>query len=369
MAQKARNADYIREYNRKAVLRLLRRNPMSRAQLARDTGLTRAATSLIADELLSEGVLMELPPQSSGRGRCSIPLAVCTDRYLALGVFLSRTGCCAGLCDFGGNLLKERQLDVSCDPVDSIVRTLEELMEGVDRSNVVGIGVSSPGPLDATQGRILNPPRFERWHGMEIAPILTERIGIPTYLEHDACALALHQLEKGNSRDFLFLLVNSGVGSGIVSNGQLLGGTGRFTGELGHTTIRFDGRRCECGNRGCLEAYAAIPNLLEGSRFSSWKELVDNCVSEDAVELLDRQGEYLAAGVINLLNLIPVDTVYLAGDVGYGSELLAQRLQREISARALSRDRGNVKVLPADLRPEAVILSSGDIVFSRFLTV
>lgn len=369
MAQKARNADYIREYNRKAVLRLLRRNPMSRAQLARDTGLTRAATSLIADELLSEGILTELSPQSSGRGRCAIPLAVCPDRYYALGVFLSRTGCCAGLCDFSGNLIRQQRLELSGDPVDAIVRTLEELLETVDRSNVVGIGVSSPGPLDTQQGRILNPPRFDRWHGMEIGPILTQRMGIPTYLEHDACALALHQLEQGSSRDFLFLLVNSGVGSGIVSNGRLLGGTGHFTGELGHTTIRFDGRRCECGNRGCLETYAAITNLLEGSRFSSWKELIDDADSEDARQLLDREGEYLAAGVINLMNLIPLDTIYLAGDVGYGADLLARRLKQEISNRALSRDRVAVEILPADLRPEAVILSAGEVVFSRFLTV
>ncbi|MBO4939262.1 MAG: ROK family protein [Oscillospiraceae bacterium] len=369
MALKARNADYIREYNRKAVLRLLRRNPMSRAQLARDTGLTRAATSLIADELLSEGVLMELSPKSSGRGRCAIPLAVSPDRYLALGVFLSRTGCCAGLCDFSGNLLCRRPLELTDDPVEDIVRTLEELLETVDRSKVVGIGISSPGPLDTKAGRILNPPRFDRWHGMDIGPILSERMGMPAYLEHDACALALHQLEQGSSRDFLFLLVNSGVGSGIVSNGRLLGGTGHFTGELGHTTIRFDGRRCECGNRGCLEAYAAIPNLLEGSRFASWKELIDEADSEDARILLDREGEYLAAGVINLMNLIPLDTVYLAGDVGYGSDLLGERLKREIATRALSRDRGAVEVLPADLRPEAVILSAGDIVFSRFLTV
>ncbi|MBO5130420.1 MAG: ROK family protein [Oscillospiraceae bacterium] len=366
---KAHNADYIKEYNRKTVLRLLRREPMSRAQLARATGLTRAATSLIADELLSEGVLTELSPQKTGRGRSAIPLAVNRDRYCALGVVLDRLACTVGLIDFDGNLLSSKVLESSEASIDAIVEGLEGLLKHADQRSVVGIGISCPGPLSVQQGRILNPPRFDRWHGVPIGSMLTERMGIPAYLEHDACGLALHQLEKGESSDFLLLLVQEGVGSGIVSNGQLLGGHGRFTGELGHTSIRFDGRRCECGNRGCLETYASIPNLLEGSCFASWKELIDDFDSSDAKLLLDREVEYLAAGVINLLNLIPVDTVYLAGDISYGGELLAQRLRGEIAARALGRDFSSVRVLIADPRPEAMLLSTGDIVFSKFLTV
>lgn len=366
---KAHNADYIREYNRKTVLRLLRREPMSRAQLARATGLTRAATSLIADEMLSEGILTELSPQKTGRGRSVIPLEVQQDRYYALGVVLDRLGCAVGLIDFRGRLLAGRKLELNDSSIDAIVEALEELLKTVDRKKVVGIGISCPGPLSVQRGKILNPPRFDRWHGVPIAPILTQRMGIPAYLEHDACALALHQLEMGDSRNFLLLLVHQGVGSGIISNGELLRGHGRINGELGHTSIRFDGQRCACGNRGCLETYASIPNLLDGSRFSSWKALIDDINSRDAGLLLDREVEYLAAGVINLLNLIPLDTVYLAGDISYGGDLLAQRLWGEISARALGRGFGEVRVLNADPRPETALLATGDIVFSKFLTV
>lgn len=366
---KAHNADYIKQYNRKAVLRLLRREPMSRAQLARATGLTRAATSLIADEMLSEDVLIEHSPQKTGRGRSAIPLAVRPQRYCALGVVLDRPGCAVGLIDFDGKLLECRRLEFDKDPIDVIVENLECLLENIDRDCVVGIGISCPGPLNAQQGRILNPPHFDRWHGVPIASILEERMGIPAYLEHDACALALHQLETGESADFLLVLVQKGVGSGIVSNGKLLRGHGRINGELGHTSIRFDGRRCACGNRGCLETYASVPSLLEGSRFASWKELVDHADDPDAKLLLDREVECLAAGIINLLNLIPMDTVYLAGDVIYGGALLADRLRSEIAERALGRDFSAVRVLVADPRPETALLATGDIVFSQFLTV
>ena len=193
---------------------------------------------------------------------------------------------------------------------------------------------SSPGPLDCENGRILNPPRFERWHGVEISRLLSEALDLPAYLEHDVCALALHQLETGQSQNFMLVLVDIGIGAAIISDGKR--NSKYFTGELGHTTIRFDGRLCACGNRGCLETYASIPALLEGSEFSDWDDLMDHVGSNpDARLLLDQEAVYLSAGLINLLNLIPVDTIYLAGDICYRYELLAQRLQREIRAKAL----------------------------------
>ena len=168
MTQKPRNADYTREYNRKAVLRILRRQAMSRAELARATGLTRAAASLIAEELLNAGVVTELAPQSAGRGRSATPLALRPDSYYALAVDLARKGCTVGLCDIGGNLLQCRELPEQSDMTDAIAGALASLLETVDRRKVLGIGISAPGPLDCENGRILNPPRFERWHGMDI---------------------------------------------------------------------------------------------------------------------------------------------------------------------------------------------------------
>ena len=206
-----------------------------------------------------------------------------------------------------------------------------------ERDKVLGIGISSPGPLDCEGGRILNPPRFERWHGVEISKLLSDALNMPAYLEHDVCSLAFHQLEMGQSRNFMLVFVDIGIGAAIMSGGKLLGNSKYFTGELGHTTIRFDGRLCECGNRGCLETYASIPALLEGSEFRDWGDLIDHVdKNPDARRLLDQEAVYLSAGLINLINLIPVDTIYLAGDICYRYELLTQRLQREISAKALA---------------------------------
>lgn len=366
MTQKPRNADYTREYNRKAVLRILRRQAMSRAELARATGLTRAAASLIVEELLNAGVVTELAPQSAGRGRSATPLALRPDSYYALAVDLARKGCTVGLCDIGGNLLQCRELPEQSDMTDAIAGALASLLESVDRHKVLGIGISAPGPLDCENGRILNPPRFERWHGMDIGKRLSDALGLPAYLEHDVCAMALHQQSTGQSRNFMLLFIDIGIGAAIVSGGELLG---NFTGELGHTTIRFDGRLCACGNRGCLETYASIPALLEGSGFRDWFDLIDHADDPEAQKLLDQEAVYLSAGLINLLNLIPVDSIYLAGDICCRHELLIGRLQREISAKALYRGRNDTRILPVADTPNMGVLSAAEVVFSRFFTV
>lgn len=370
MAQKPRNADYTKEYNRKAVLRNLRHQAMSRAELARATGLTRAATSLIVEELLNLGVVTELAPQSVGRGRSATPIALRGDCYYALAVDLARKGCSVGLCDMAGHLLQCTKIPDQDNMVGAIITELEAMLETVERDKVLGIGISSPGPLDFSAGRILNPPRFERWHGVEIGTLLSDALNMPAYLEHDVCALALHQLEMGQSRNFMLVFIDIGIGAAIMSGGKLLGNSRYFTGELGHTTIRFDGRLCECGNRGCLETYAGISALLEGSEFSDWVDLIDHVdANPNARRLLDQEAVYLSAGLINLINLIPVDTIYLAGNVCYRYEMLAQRLQREIHAKALNRDKSDIRIFPAVQDPNVGVLAAADVVFSKFFTV
>ena len=285
MAQKPRNADYTKEYNRKAVLRILRHKAMSRAELARATGLTRAATSLIVEELLNLGIVTELAPQSVGRGRSATPLALRANCYYALAVDLARKGCSVGLCDMAGHLLQCKKLPDQDNLVGAIITELKAMLATVERDKVLG-----------------------------------------------------------NSK--------------------------YFTGELGHTTIRFDGRLCECGNRGCLETYALIPALLEGSEFRDWGDLIDHVdKNPDARRLLDQEAVYLSAGLINLINLIPVDTIYLAGDICYRYELLAQRLQREISAKALDRSKSDIRIFPAAQDPNVGVLAAADVVFSKFFIV
>lgn len=379
MGKAARNAGYTKEYNRKMFIRLLRREPLSRAEIARRMGLTRAATSLIADELLSENLIVETAATTHQLGRTPVPLALRPEAGYAVGVYLNRDGCVAGLVDICGNVLSQRRLHigggVEGEKVAPLVRAIGEMIGGahIPQNRIVGIGVSAPGPLDGERGRILNPPKFTLWHQTDIGPMLQNAFDLPTYLENDASCLARYNLGKPEamgSENFLLLLVDSGIGSGVISNGKVLKGAGYFTSELGHTSINFQGRRCACGNIGCLEAYAAIGNLLQGSEFTVWKQIMD-CydVSEKAHRLLLQEIEYLTAGIVNMTNLVSIDTVLLAGDLLYGADRLAPLLEENVNNRMLRRDSIPIRVLPSCSGPNAQIQAAADVAFGRFLMV
>lgn len=186
---------------------------------------------------------------------------------------------------------------------------------------------------------------------------------------------ALHPIivagRRGNSSsNFLLLLVDSGVGSGVISKGKVLKGMGYFTSELGHTTIRYDGRPCDCGNIGCLEEYAAIPKLLAGTGFHSWKEVVDALDSNlEAVHLLEQEAEYLSAAIVNLTNLVRIDSVLLAGDLLYGAERIIPLIERRVNQRCLRLGGKAIQVYPSASVPGIRILAAADVAFDRLLQV
>ncbi len=377
MKKNTRNAEYTKKYNRNLFLRLLRIESMSQAEIARRMGLTRAGVSLITDELIREGFITQSEASASGRGRPPMSLSLVPDSVYAVGIYLNRDGCFAGLIDICGNVhTKERvQLEATSDKLSAIEETIRRLLKasGIPVGKLAGIGISAPGPLDGENGVILNPPRFDLWHNMSICAELKTRLNIPVYLENNASSLAQFHYGKTQlcgSENFLLLLVDSGVGSGIISGGKLLKGVGYFTSELGHTSINYNGKRCVCGNIGCLEAYAAIPALLADTPFRHWKELINKCnENQKAFDLINLELNYLTAGIMNAANIISIDTVVLAGDISYGAEYTVPLLEEKLKERSLRRDLLPLKVVPAISEADTSILSAADIAFSRFLNV
>lgn len=379
MGKNARNAEYTKEYNRKLFLRLLHKESLSRSEIARKMGLTRATTSVIADELLQEGFILDSEAGGVHRGRTPVPLSLNPDACYAVGVYLNRNGCTVGLVDICGHLITEKHLLLSgtqkSGKLESLSSTISQIIEEskIAPAKIVGVGISAPGPLDGESGLILNPPRFDLWHNTDICSIIRERLGIPTYLENNASCLARYNMDKPEacgSEDFLLLLVDSGVGSGVISRGKLLKGLGYFTSELGHTTINFRGKKCECGNIGCLEAYAAIPNLLASTPFSKWEDVIDQFDSNpEAQKLVAAEAEYLAAGICNIANLISIDTVLLAGDLLYGIDRIAPILEENVNRHTLRRDVLPISIRAAAAGPNVKVLAAADIAFGRYLSM
>lgn len=208
-----------------------------------------------------------------------------------------------------------------------------------DTRKVVGIGVGIPGPVDSKKGIIPVSPHLDGWNGMPLQRWMEKRFEVPVVLANDANAAALGEKCFGQGRglrDFIYMTVSTGIGGGIVANGQLVEGASYVAGEVGHMTIVPEGDACKCGKLGCLEAYASgtamahfaqelfrkgkksktIERLAEGGPITA-KVLGQAVKKRDpvALEVYERAGYYLGIGIANLLNILNPQKVILGGGV------------------------------------------------------
>ena len=197
-----------------------------------------------------------------------------------------------------------------------------------------------------------------------------------TYVENNAYSLANFEKRYGNARNidnFLLLLIDTGVGSGIISQGKLYAGSRGFSGELGHTSINFEGGQCACGNRGCLELYASIPNLLRtyGLRAADWSNVVSKARMGDkkAGEILAKETKYLSYGIVNAINILNVEAVVLDGDILSAFDLIKAPLENAINSTVIVRQFERIQIIPASGRENHHGAAAANILFEIFFGV
>ncbi len=341
--EKATNLSSMRKKNQKMILSLLRQGKRSRASLARQTGLTKAAVSIITDELIKDGFIRECGAKHKGNvGRAPVMLEICDDCIYVIGINITRKNTSIGLCDVKGNVFYENAFETGApyETFREIGKNIKDISAKAkaENKNIYKISVSVPGPVDAEKMLILNPPNFTSWHNVNIFEYLRKYTDLEIVFENVSKATAVSQKHFGNGgiyKNFLTLLVDDGVGSGLVLDGALFKGNL----ELGHTTIDYNGIACECGNKGCLEKYAAIPCILKGTKYKSWKEVVDG----GDEHVLDRQAQYLSAAIVSANNLFNLEAVILCGKVSYNPEKLLECIVNKISDATLINKKPKVE--------------------------
>ncbi len=328
------NAAIMRKRNKKTILALINSRPVSRAEIAKITGLTRAAVTIIIDELISQGYILEEPTKKATVGRQPTLLSFNGENRYSVGINIQRTCFHVGISNLNGKVIREERFEILLP--EEFFSCIKEIVEnqivetGIRREEIYGIGVATPGPIDTKVRKILNPPNFNSWHNVSVAERLQECLGYEVYHENVSNASALAEMYYGTAKEsynFMTLLVDEGIGSGIVLNHQLFGGIN----ELGHTSICYDGVLCECGNRGCLEKYASIPMILAGTGYSSWKEAVD----ADDTLLIEKEAEYLSTAITSANNLFDLDMLILCGDLCYCPEKLKTLISETVAQRRL----------------------------------
>ena len=363
---KATNSLVMKKRNQKMILDLIRSEEVSRAQIAAKTGLTKAAVTLLIEELIKLGLITESESDYCGVGRKPILLKLVSDRFYAVGVNITRKHCSFGIIDLAGNILKEENFCIKGlspnEVTEKIVFDLNKIIKAlkIKKTNLLGVGISTPGPIDYKTNTILSPPNFEKWHGFNLN-ILGERLALPIRTENIANAFAISEKYFGSQKtndNFITVLVDEGIGSGIITEDKIHRGGNGLGNELGHISIDFSGRPCSCGNIGCLERYASIPALLSGTSFSSWKEVIDqNCES-----IIEKEVKYLSSALISVINLFDLKTVVLGGDLTYNGKLFAEKLYEKLKDRNITKSK--LSVLPSSLENKVVI--AGTLMIDRF---
>ena len=328
-------------------------------------------------------------------------LEIVPDACYVVGVDLARSGIAASVIDLNGSLRHSLRVASTLNqPFDSTSARLVELLQrlldefGLERNRIVGIGIGAPGPLSTSTGVILSPPNFGGWRDVPVQQLVEEQFQLPVWIDNDAnaCALAEAWFGEGRTFDhFVYLAVGTGVGAGVVVNGDLYRGAHDMAGEAGHTTVDVNGLRCSCGNYGCLELYtsstavvAAVAKALQNGETSLIADLVQGhwemidiyTVAKAArlgdalaIRLVEQLIRYLGAAVVNLVNLFDPDCVFLGRGVANATaDLILDPIRAMVAERAFSVAAQQVQIRLATFGNDEPVLGAACLVLHKLFS-
>ncbi len=254
----------------------------------------------------------------------------------------------------------------------------ELLQEAKTRGeNVNAIGVGSPGCVDFKAGKLIGrAPNFEHWDNAPIKKNFEDKFSIPTWVDNDANLMALAESRKGAGQKYnnmLCVTLGTGIGGSIIINNQVYRGVHYSAAEIGHIIIKYDGKPCNCGNRGCLEAYAAAPAMVERYRRKLKRtgvlfeikglntELIFQKAELDedlAKETINEACDYLGAGIASVANIIDPEIIIIGGGLAEAGTEFIQRIEQVVKQYTLKPIARKLKVVKAELNLDAGIVGA-----------
>ena len=371
----------IRNINRQIVLNYVReRGPISRAEIAHETALQRSTVSLIVEELRVEGLIEELSGESTG-GRPPILLSLRTADAVAIGVDLGTTRTIVATSDLAGRVLDQEEFETDPDAEKTTKAIIDRAQRLIRRNKgtIEGIGVSLPGLVDPDGGELFIPTF--NWRDIPLARDLSEAVGLPVTMDNDANAAAQAELWFGRPeirevRDFILVLVEGGVGTGIVFDGQVYRGDNGSAGEFGHMTIG-QGAPVECasGSRECWEAFASERSALarfknlsggrNGTTTKNFSHLIDLALRSDgaARTALKDTAKYLGIGIANLIRGLAPQAVIVGGPIVRAWPVIETDIRKSVET-TICRGLPSTRIIASTLGPEPTLMGALSLVLA-----
>ncbi|HEX3039798.1 MAG TPA: ROK family protein [Caproiciproducens sp.] len=334
---KSLNQGKIQMINRSLVLDLIRQEKIcSRATLSKLSGLKQTTITNIVSDLMKCQLVVETGLMNGEKGRRSIGLRLNDEKYKVIGIRMTRLFFYIGLFGISGDVhnIKTYKIphDESVDITTLRIRNAIQITLDENKDcNISAITMAMPGPYREDIDRLLFVTELTGWQNFAIKEALTKDLKIPLYIVNDADASAFSQYWYRNKKYLIYVLAGQGIGNGMVVNGKLACGSKGLAGEFGHTSINFDGPKCGCGNRGCIEKYCSllvlydnIKNRLKAGEVSC---LVNNDINTEnvaravqnrdpvACEEYKKVCVYLSIGIINLINQNDPDTIVIGDEL------------------------------------------------------
>jgi predicted NBD/HSP70 family sugar kinase len=343
----------IRDINQMIFLHLIReKQPISRADISKHTGLRAGTVSAVVNRLIKTGLVYEGTEGPSSGGRPPKNLYINAESLYVLAIDVGVSDTVLAIGDFNGRVLHQRSILTEEKPdkfLKSLCREIDELLGSkYPRSRFGAFGVSVPGLIDRESGTVQVSPNLE-WINVPLGEVLAKKYALPVFVENDANAAAFSEfwygpLNEAKVKNLLFILVVEGLGTGLIINGELHVGSRHGLGGFGHMSIDPSGELCSCGRRGCWETFASERATVEryhrvtakqGLPLVSLKELISFAINGDemALESLKITAEYLGEGISNLAHGILPETVVVGGNIAAAWPIIEPIIKKRLRSR------------------------------------
>jgi len=374
-------AQNVKNINKHTILDLIRFTPggISRVEIARRMDLTRAAVTANVNDLLATGIIREAESLNIPNGRPPVVLEINPTRGYVVGVDFGASHISLLVADLAAHALEETEvpLDISQGPAVCLEQADQYLRAslakaGLSLKDILAIGVGVPGPIVAEAGIVLAPPIMPGWDRYPIRDTLEKKWGCPVSLNNDAGLGAMGEWAAGagrGERNLAYIKVGTGIGCGLLLDGQIYRGVSGSAGEIGHLTVDESGPTCSCGNQGCLEALAggrAIAIQAREAVRRGQRTLLSNTPSIESLttrevaaaarngdllaqQILGRAGMFIGIALAGLVNLFNPGMVIIGGGVAQTGDILLEPIRQAVQRRSLPAATRAVRITTAML--------------------
>lgn len=366
-----KNLSTSKQYNRGLILQLIATNEAtSRIELATTTMLTKMTITNIVSEYIEHGIVEQCEEKiTEGSGRNPIRLRIAEKAPTVIGLYITRDKIEAVLCTLGLEILNRKVMPFKTLKKEEVrqysYHVIDQLLAETDLK-VLGIGVAVMGPVDINNGIILNPPHFFGIENVNITQFLEERYGLPVVVDHDQNSAAQAEVLFGagkNVQDFIFLGITKGIGSGFVSDGKVFHNKMGMASELGHISIDRNGKRCACGNRGCLEVYACVDAMEEKLRKvtgenHTFQEFCRMKKRRDVDKVLREMVDDIAVAIVSGINILHPQLVILGNECMDWDDKYVYLLEEKVNEEKFTQNYGRVPIRKAYFGKDSQLLGA-----------